>query len=128
MEEEGVVRQRPLLRYGCVTQSKKGEDFFLLRTNCSRPSTSVSFFSGASPHPTCRLRCTWVLSFGVAELVNFDSLAPELLLHWILLWILLSLCVVISVFLYLCRFAAWLGSWGCLFSSSFSTNRGQEFS
>jgi hypothetical protein len=42
-----VRLQRPLLRYGCAAQSKKGEDFFLLRTDCPRPSTSV-----ASPHPT----------------------------------------------------------------------------
>ncbi|KAL6884648.1 hypothetical protein ACP4OV_010584 [Aristida adscensionis] len=51
-EEEGVARQRPLLRYGCAAQSKKGEDFFLLRTDCPRPSTSASSSSGASPHPT----------------------------------------------------------------------------
>jgi hypothetical protein len=45
--EEEARFHRPLLRYGCAAQSKKGEDFFLLRTDCPRPSTSV-----ASPHPT----------------------------------------------------------------------------
>ncbi|CAO2183870.1 unnamed protein product [Urochloa humidicola] len=50
-EEEEARRQRPLLRYGCAAQSKKGEDFFLLRTDCPRPSTSASS-SAASPHPT----------------------------------------------------------------------------
>lgn len=41
--------ERPLLRYGCAAQCKKGEDFFLLRTDCLRPAISVS--SSASPHP-----------------------------------------------------------------------------
>jgi hypothetical protein len=45
--EQEARLQRPLLRYGCATQSKKGEDFFLLRTDCLRPSTTA-----ASPHPT----------------------------------------------------------------------------
>ncbi|XP_039810111.1 probable protein phosphatase 2C 3 isoform X3 [Panicum virgatum] len=49
--EEEARRQRPLLRYGCAAQSKKGEDFFLLRTDCPRPSTSASS-SAASPHQT----------------------------------------------------------------------------
>jgi len=49
--EEETRWQRPLLRYGCAAQSKKGEDFFLLRTDCPRPSTSASS-SAASPHPT----------------------------------------------------------------------------
>nr|CAB3473189.1 unnamed protein product [Digitaria exilis] len=49
--EEEARRQRPLLRYGCAAQSKKGEDFFLLRTDCPRPSTSASS-SVASPYPT----------------------------------------------------------------------------
>ena len=34
--------RRPLLRYGCAAQSKKGEDFFLLRTDCARSSSSTS--------------------------------------------------------------------------------------
>jgi len=42
--------ERPLLRYGCAAQCKKGEDFFLLRTDCPRPAISVSFPD--SPHPT----------------------------------------------------------------------------
>ncbi|XP_048563374.1 probable protein phosphatase 2C 3 isoform X1 [Triticum urartu] len=41
--------RRPLLRYGCAAQSKKGEDFFLLRTDCARPSTSSS--SSTTSHP-----------------------------------------------------------------------------
>ncbi|KQK04501.1 probable protein phosphatase 2C 3 isoform X2 [Brachypodium distachyon] len=43
--------RRPLLRYGCAAQSKKGEDFFLLRTDCARPSTSYSSPT-SSHHPT----------------------------------------------------------------------------
>ncbi|TVU03389.1 hypothetical protein EJB05_51080 [Eragrostis curvula] len=49
--EEEARWRRPLLRYGCAAQSKKGEDFFLLRTDCPRPSTSASS-SAATPHPT----------------------------------------------------------------------------
>lgn len=49
--EEEARRQRPLLRYGCAAQSKKGEDFFLLKTDCPRPSNSASS-SVASQHPT----------------------------------------------------------------------------
>ncbi|KAF0919206.1 hypothetical protein E2562_028758 [Oryza meyeriana var. granulata] len=44
--------RRALLRYGCAAQSKKGEDFFLLRTDCTRPSTSSSSSSASSPPPT----------------------------------------------------------------------------
>ncbi|KAI5007559.1 hypothetical protein ZWY2020_054619 [Hordeum vulgare] len=44
-----VETRRPLLRYGCAAQSKKGEDFFLLRTDCARPSTSSS--SSTTSHP-----------------------------------------------------------------------------
>ncbi|KAJ1257412.1 hypothetical protein BS78_K040600 [Paspalum vaginatum] len=46
---EDAQQERPLLRYGCAAQSKKGEDFFLLRTDCPRPCTSSS---AASPHST----------------------------------------------------------------------------
>lgn len=46
---EEARRERPLLRYGCAAQCKKGEDFFLLRTDCPRPATSAS--SSASQHP-----------------------------------------------------------------------------
>ncbi|CAM0881217.1 unnamed protein product [Alopecurus aequalis] len=44
--------RRPLLRYGCAAQSKKGEDFFLLRTDCARPSTSSASSSTSSHAPT----------------------------------------------------------------------------
>ncbi|KAM0892250.1 hypothetical protein ACQ4PT_025870 [Festuca glaucescens] len=44
--------RRPLLRYGCAAQSKKGEDFFLLRTDCGRPSTSSASSSTSSQAPT----------------------------------------------------------------------------
>uniref|UniRef100_A0A0D9Y9H5 protein-serine/threonine phosphatase n=1 Tax=Oryza glumipatula TaxID=40148 RepID=A0A0D9Y9H5_9ORYZ len=43
--------RRPLLRYGCAAQSKKGEDFFLLRTDCARPSTSSSSSSSLASSP-----------------------------------------------------------------------------
>ncbi|KAG8095863.1 hypothetical protein GUJ93_ZPchr0013g35171 [Zizania palustris] len=51
-------RRRPLLRYGCAAQSKKGEDFFLLMTDCARPSTSFTSSSDLSPRAPhlCRLR------------------------------------------------------------------------
>jgi hypothetical protein len=42
--------ERPLLHYVCAAQCKKGEDFFLLRTDCPRSAISVS--SPASWHPT----------------------------------------------------------------------------
>lgn len=40
--------KRPSLRYGCSAQSKKGEDYFLMKTDCQRvpgsPSSSFSVF------------------------------------------------------------------------------------
>uniref|UniRef100_A0ACD5VYP7 Uncharacterized protein n=1 Tax=Avena sativa TaxID=4498 RepID=A0ACD5VYP7_AVESA len=47
-----AVTRRPLLRYGCAAQSKKGEDFFLLKTDCARPSTSSASSSTYSHAPT----------------------------------------------------------------------------
>ncbi|RZS14507.1 hypothetical protein BHM03_00046202 [Ensete ventricosum] len=41
--------ERPRIRYGCAAQSKKGEDYFLIRTDCCRvpgdPSSSFSVFA-----------------------------------------------------------------------------------
>lgn len=36
---------KPCLRYGCAAQSKKGEDFFLIKTDCQRVTGSPSTFS-----------------------------------------------------------------------------------
>ncbi|PHT67315.1 putative protein phosphatase 2C 3 [Capsicum annuum] len=41
--------EKPTIRYGCAAQSKKGEDYFLMRTDCQRvqgnPSSSFSVFA-----------------------------------------------------------------------------------
>ncbi|XP_055809674.1 probable protein phosphatase 2C 15 isoform X1 [Solanum dulcamara] len=41
--------EKPTVRYGCAAQSKKGEDFYLMRTDCQRvqgnPSSSFSVFA-----------------------------------------------------------------------------------
>ncbi|CAN4124848.1 unnamed protein product [Withania somnifera] len=41
--------EKPTVRYGCASQSKKGEDYFLMRTDCQRvqgnPSSSFSVFT-----------------------------------------------------------------------------------
>ncbi|XP_074564002.1 LOW QUALITY PROTEIN: putative protein phosphatase 2C 15 [Curcuma longa] len=46
--------ERPVLRYGCAAQSKKGEDYFLFRTDCQRvagdPSSSFSVFAVFDGH------------------------------------------------------------------------------
>ncbi|XP_020099013.1 probable protein phosphatase 2C 3 [Ananas comosus] len=46
--------ERPSVRYGCAAQSKKGEDYFLMRTDCLRvpanPSTSFSVFAVLDGH------------------------------------------------------------------------------
>jgi hypothetical protein len=46
--------ERPLLRYGCASQSKKGEDFFLMKTDCVRvsgnPSSTFAVFSVSIPN------------------------------------------------------------------------------
>ncbi|CAA2945536.1 probable phosphatase 2C 15 [Olea europaea subsp. europaea] len=40
--------EKPTMRYGCAAQSRKGEDYFLMKTDCQRvpgnPSTSFSVF------------------------------------------------------------------------------------
>ncbi|KAF8727660.1 hypothetical protein HU200_018890 [Digitaria exilis] len=70
--EEEARRQRPLLRYGCAAQSKKGEDFFLLRTDCPRPSTSASS-SVASPYPTFAVFAVSQTSGTTATFVIIDG-------------------------------------------------------
>ncbi|KAF3339560.1 putative protein phosphatase 2C 3 [Carex littledalei] len=46
--------ERPLLRYGCASQSKKGEDFFLMKTDCVRvtgnPSSTFAVFAVLDGH------------------------------------------------------------------------------
>jgi hypothetical protein len=46
--------ERPLLRYGCASQSKKGEDFFLMKTDCVRvsgnPSSTFAVFAVSIPN------------------------------------------------------------------------------
>ncbi|XP_042458477.1 probable protein phosphatase 2C 3 [Zingiber officinale] len=46
--------ERPRVRYGCAAQSKKGEDYFLIRTDCQRvagdPSSSFSVFAVLDGH------------------------------------------------------------------------------
>ncbi|THU55794.1 hypothetical protein C4D60_Mb11t10350 [Musa balbisiana] len=46
--------ERPRIRYGCAAQSKKGEDYFLIRTDCCRvpgdPSSSFSVFAVLDGH------------------------------------------------------------------------------
>ncbi|KAG6527721.1 hypothetical protein ZIOFF_009847 [Zingiber officinale] len=46
--------ERPRVRYGCAAQSKKGEDYFLFRTDCQRiagdPSSSFSVFAVFDGH------------------------------------------------------------------------------
>ncbi|XP_016458668.2 putative protein phosphatase 2C 15 isoform X2 [Nicotiana tabacum] len=41
--------EKPTVRYGCAAQSKKGEDYFLMKTDCQRvqgnPSSSFSVFA-----------------------------------------------------------------------------------
>ncbi|KAK3442709.1 hypothetical protein EUGRSUZ_B02819 [Eucalyptus grandis] len=41
--------EKPTVRYGCASQSKKGEDFFLIKTDCQRvpgnPSSAYSVFA-----------------------------------------------------------------------------------
>eukprot|EP00262_Sarcandra_glabra_P010627 TRINITY_DN2594_c0_g1_i1.p1 TRINITY_DN2594_c0_g1~~TRINITY_DN2594_c0_g1_i1.p1 ORF type:complete len:431 (+),score=76.10 TRINITY_DN2594_c0_g1_i1:153-1445(+) len=38
--------EKPCVRYGCAAQSKKGEDYFLMKTDCQRvPGSSSSTFS-----------------------------------------------------------------------------------
>ncbi|PKA64659.1 putative protein phosphatase 2C 15 [Apostasia shenzhenica] len=41
--------ERPLVRYGCAAQAKKGEDYFLMKNDCQRipgnPSSTFSFFA-----------------------------------------------------------------------------------
>ncbi|WOL11717.1 putative protein phosphatase 2C 3 [Canna indica] len=46
--------EHPRVRYGCAAQSKKGEDYFLIRTDCQRvhgdPSSSFSVFAVLDGH------------------------------------------------------------------------------
>ncbi|KAJ4787964.1 Phosphatase 2C family protein [Rhynchospora pubera] len=46
--------EKPLLRYGCASQSKKGEDFFLMKTDCVRasgnPSSTFAVFAVLDGH------------------------------------------------------------------------------
>ncbi|XP_072967283.1 probable protein phosphatase 2C 3 [Typha angustifolia] len=46
--------EKPCVRYGCAAQSKKGEDYFLMKTDCLRvpgnPSSSFSVFSVLDGH------------------------------------------------------------------------------
>lgn len=41
--------EKPTLQYGCASQSKKGEDYFLIKTDCLRvpgnPSSTFSVFA-----------------------------------------------------------------------------------
>lgn len=41
--------EKPTVRYGCAAQSKKGEDYFMMKTDCQRvpgnPSSSFSVFA-----------------------------------------------------------------------------------
>ncbi|WOK93017.1 putative protein phosphatase 2C 3 [Canna indica] len=56
IDEEAKMEkmERPRVRYGCAAQSKKGEDYFLIRTNCQRvpgsPSSSFSVFAVLDGH------------------------------------------------------------------------------
>lgn len=46
--------EKPTVRYGCAVQSKKGEDYFLMKTDCQRipgsPSSSFSVFGVFDGH------------------------------------------------------------------------------
>lgn len=48
-ELQNEKMKKPIVRYGCAAQSKKGEDYFLMRTDCQRvqgnPSSSFSVFA-----------------------------------------------------------------------------------
>ena len=38
--------EKPSVRYGCAAQSKKGEDYFLMKTDCQRvPGNALSTFT-----------------------------------------------------------------------------------
>lgn len=45
--------EKPAVRYGSAAQSRKGEDYFLMKTDCQRvagnPSTSFSVFGVCNP-------------------------------------------------------------------------------
>ncbi|KAI4385919.1 hypothetical protein MLD38_003906 [Melastoma candidum] len=45
-ERKNEKLQKPSLKYGCAAQSKKGEDYYLIRTDCERiPGNALSSFS-----------------------------------------------------------------------------------
>uniref|UniRef100_A0A0D9Y2L8 Pentatricopeptide repeat-containing protein n=1 Tax=Oryza glumipatula TaxID=40148 RepID=A0A0D9Y2L8_9ORYZ len=69
--------QRPLLRYECAAQSKKGEDFFLLRTDCARPSTSSSSSSSSASSPPHTFVVFAVSPPRRRDLAFWVSLLPE---------------------------------------------------
>lgn len=47
---------KPNVRYGCAAQSKKGEDFYLMKTDCQRlpgkPSSTFSVFGVTCHFPS----------------------------------------------------------------------------
>lgn len=81
--------EKPTMRYGCAAQSRKGEDYFLMKTDCQRvpgnPSTSFSVFGvcnslqdllfGLVKHFSFTLVCFCKLQFILMQKSN-----P----HWIL--------------------------------------------
>ncbi|KAK4760624.1 hypothetical protein SAY87_005517 [Trapa incisa] len=53
-EMKNEKMEKPTLRYGCTAQSKKGEDYFLIKTDCLRvpgnPSSAFSVFAVFDGH------------------------------------------------------------------------------
>ncbi|KAJ3695689.1 hypothetical protein LUZ60_001066 [Juncus effusus] len=53
-EAKSEKMEKPLLRYGCASQSKKGEDFFLMKTDCARingnPAATFACFAVLDGH------------------------------------------------------------------------------
>ena len=61
-ELRGEKVEKPYLKYGQAGLAKKGEDYFLIKTDCQRihsdPSTSFSVFAVLSPSNFCL--CTYI--------------------------------------------------------------------
>lgn len=79
-EARSEKMERPLLRYGCASQSKKGEDFFLMKTDCVRvtgnPSSTFAVFAVSKQTSLLSLYSYSFFTSSFDELQNYcyDSL------------------------------------------------------